>query len=174
MPISDGTATPRSVVDGIIIHAAHKHWALGEFGPCLIVVWRGNVTEEALLQINERIWDLTQRRPGNCAFVTVIERDSPPPTAPLRKLAMAGLTRPGDALRCKVAVIEGNELRSALVRAILTGMALLRPQAQPTKFFKDTQDMARWVASQLTAGEAVDLDKEVVRAAEVVRNQMPT
>ena len=171
MAISDEIATPPRAVEGIVIHAAQKQWALGEFGPCLIVVWRGNVTEEALLFINERIWDLTQRRPGDCAFVTVIERNSPPPNAPLRKLAMAGLTRPGNALTCKVAVIEGNELRSALVRAILTGMALLRTQAQPTKFFKDTQEMSTWVKSQLK--DSPDLDKEIVRAAEVIRNEMP-
>jgi hypothetical protein len=171
MAISDDVAQPRKDVDGVTIHAAHKGWALGELGPCLIVVWRGNVTEEALLFINERIWDLTQRRPSNCAFVTVIERGSPPPNGPMRKLAMAGLTRPGEALRCKVAVIEGNELRATLVRAILTGMALLRTQAQPTKFFKDTQEMARWVASHLN--DSGNLHQEIVRAAEVVRNQMP-
>jgi hypothetical protein len=165
----DVTAPPRSV-EGVVIHAAHKDWALGETGPLMVVVWRGQPTEQALLHVNERIWEITQRRPGDCAFITIIERNSPAPSAPLRKLAMEGLTRPGKALSCKVAVIEGHELRNALTRAVLTGMALLRPQDQPTKFFKNTQEMASWVKNQLPAsGEP---EQEIVRVVEVVRNQM--
>jgi hypothetical protein len=169
MAISDdvGVEPPRAV-DGVVIHAAHTYWALGEIGPLLIVVWRGQPTEPALLEVNERIWDITQRRSGNCAFITIIERNSPAPPAPLRKLAMTGLTRPGSALSCKVAVIEGNELRNALTRAVLTGMVLLRPQVQPTKFFKNTQEMSLWVKAQLP--QANELDREIVRAVEVVRN----
>src|SRR5262245_1952474 len=167
----DDVAEPPRSVDGVVIYAAESHWALGEVGPLLIVVWRGKVTEPAMLLVNERIWDITQRRPGNCAFVTIVERTSPPPTAPLRKLAVTGFSRPGKALTCKIAVVEGNELKAALSRAVLTGMALLRPQDQPTKFAKDTEEASLWVKAQL--GDTGDLDKEIVRAVEVVRNQMP-
>jgi len=166
----DVPSEPRSV-DGIVLYAAQKHWAMGELGPCLMVVWRGVAAENELLQINERIWDLTQRRPGNCVFINVIEPRSPTPSAAVRKLAMEGLSRPGKALGCKVAVIEGHELRSALARAVLTGMMLLRPQDQPTKFFKDTRGMSQWVKKQLQ--DPGELDEQIVRSIEVIRSQMP-
>ncbi len=171
MAISDDVPHEPRTVDGIVLYVAHKHWAMGEFGPCLMVVWRGTAAEDALLQINERIWDLTQRRPGKCVFINVIEPKSPTPSAAVRKLAMEGLSRPGKALACKVAVIEGHELRSALARAVLTGMMLLRPQDQPTKFFKDTREMSQWVKKQLQ--DAEDLDEKIVRSIEIIRSQMP-
>jgi hypothetical protein len=161
-------------LDGLALHALHPHWAMGEIGPLLIVIWRGNVTEEALRQINERVWNLTQQRPGACAYINVIERNSPPPSAPLRKIAMEGLSKPGKALTCLGAVFEGNEFRSALVRAVMTGMALLRPQGQPTKFFKNTQEMAVWVSGQLrNAGVDVNAN-DIGRACEHIRSKMPT
>jgi hypothetical protein len=170
MATSDGVSSGPRTVDGVAVHAAHKAWAMGELGPFLMVIWRGLATQEAVLQINERIGDLTQRLPGKCVYINVIEPRSPTPPAPVRKLAMEGLSRPG--LGCKVAVIEGHELRAALVRAILTGMALLRREEQPTKWFKNTREMSLWVKNQLH--DAGDLDQQIVRAAEVIRNQMPT
>ena len=172
MEVSGDFTSP--AVEGMIVHALHAHWALGELGPCLIVIWRGVVTEEALRVINARIWDMTQARPGRFAYINVIERNSPAPSAPLRKLAMEGLARPGAAMTCKCAVIEGNEFRSAMVRAVMTGMALLRTQDQPTKFFKTTQEMAVWVASHLReAGAEID-GRAIARGCEQLRGQMPS
>jgi hypothetical protein len=165
------SAEPR-VIDGVEIHVADNEWAMGELPPCLIVVWRGAVTEERTLKINERIWAMTQRYSEKCAYINVIERNSPPPSPAVRKLAMQGMNRPGKALGCMVAAIEGNELRSAFVRAILTGMALLRPQQQPTKFFKNTAELARWVTSHLASRGADIAETEIVRAAEVIRSQI--
>lgn len=171
MQVSDDLTSP--AVEGMIVHALHSHWALGELGPCLIVVWRGVVTEEALRVINARIWEITQTRPRKCAYINVIERNSPAPSAPLRKLAMEGLSRPGTSLGFKCAVIEGNEFRSAMVRAVMTGMALLRPQDQPTKFFKTTQEMAVWLAGHLREAGA-DIDgRTITRGCEHLRSQMP-
>ncbi len=168
------SSTEPRVVDGVVIHIADNEWAMGELDPCLIVVWRGAVTEDRTLQINERLWELTQRHPGKCAYINVIERNSPPPSPAVRKLAMQGMNRPGKALSCMVAAIEGNELRSAFVRAILTGMALLRPQQQPTKFFKNTAELAHWVTNLLGGAGVTIADAEIVRAAEVIRGQIRT
>lgn len=168
MPVSDDPVQPPQA-DGLVIHAADREWAMSEFGPCLIVVWRGPVTEERLTLINDRIWRLSQDRPGACTYLNVIEPTSPPPTAPLRKMSMEGISRPGKALTCIAAVLEGNELRLALVRAIMTGMALLRPRGQSTKFFKATHEMAVWVGNQLrTAGTTIE-SEAIVRACEQTR-----
>lgn len=171
MAISDDPAQSH---DDVVIHSLHRDWALGEYGPCLIVIWRGKVTEEALLVINAQIWSSTQARPGQVAYINVIEPNSPPPSAPLRKLVMEGLSRPGKALNCKSAVVEGNEFRSALVRAVMTGLALLRPQEIPTKFFKNLPELAVWLQAQMrTGGVEVD-DNGIVRACEYIRSKMPT
>ena len=47
------TDTPSKMVDGVIVHAATKDWAMGEeIGPCLIVIWRGIVSDSAVGRIN--------------------------------------------------------------------------------------------------------------------------
>ena len=53
MAMSDEVKQPPYIIDGVTIHAAHKHWAMGELGPCVIVIWRGMVTEEAFLHIKQ-------------------------------------------------------------------------------------------------------------------------
>lgn len=169
MPVSDDVVHPEHV-DGLVVHAADHEWAMSELGPCLIVVWRGPVTEERLRLINERLWNLSQARPGACTYLNVIEPTSPAPNGPLRKMSMEGIARPGKALTCIAAVLEGNELRLAMVRAVMTGMALLRPRGQSTKFFKTTSDMAGWVVNQLrAAGAAIESDA-IVRACEETRS----
>ena len=169
MPVSDDHAKPPHV-DGLVIHASDHEWAMTELGPCLIVVWRGPVTEARLKLINERIWNLSQARPGACTYLNVIEPSSPAPNGPLRKMSMEGISRPGKALTCIAAVLEGNELRLAMVRAVMTGMALLRPRGQSTKFFKATGDMAAWVVNQLRAAGAVIESDAIVRACEHTRS----
>jgi len=171
MTLPNDTEGSRPPVDGLVVHDAYPHWGMAEFGPCLIVVWRGNVTEEALRKIGERISLLAAQRPGHCTYLNVIERNSPPPTPPLRKIAMADIARPGKALTCIGAVIEGNEFRAALVRAIMTGMTLLRPAGQPAKFFKTVQEMSRWVQGQLP--DVANLDGQIVLAVEFLRAQLP-
>lgn len=169
MAKSDDVET--QVVDGVAIQAAQHDWAMGVFGPLLIIVWRGQPTETAALQINDRIWELTQHRPSGTAYINVIERGAPAPPPAVRKLVMAGIARCGTAITCKCAVIEGNEIRSVFVRAILTSMELLRSRQQPTKFLKTTREMSEWVTKQLPeSGVSAD---EIVRAAEVIRSQMP-
>src|SRR5688572_8899686 len=113
----------QDVEQQVVIHSATDAWGMAEFGPCLFVIWRGVVTEAALGHVNERILQLTGQRPGNCAYINVIEKTSPRPSAQTRRLAMAGVAKAGKALSCMAAVIEGNELQMTVVRAILTGMA---------------------------------------------------
>ena len=72
---------------------------------------------------------------------------------------MAGLAKPGKALSCMVAVIEGHELRLTVVQAILTGMALLRSQGQPTKFFQNTQEMSLWVKTSCSRWRPVLIER---------------
>ena len=168
----DNADTPARTVDGVVIYAAERTFAMGRMGPCLIVVWRGQPTAAAVSQINPQILDLVRERPRECVYINVIEHGSPSPPSPVRKLVMQGIAAAGDALPCKCAVMEGNELRLVLVRAVLTSMELLRSRQQPTKFFKTTQEMSVWVKKQLP-NAIPNLDQEIVRAAEVIRKQIP-
>jgi len=148
---------------------ADKDWAMGLLaGALLIVVCRGPLSEAAIGEINERLLALTQERPGQCAYICVIEPSSPPPAGPARRLAITGVSRLGRTLACTAAVIEGNQFRSTLVRAILTGNAMVRPPAQPSKYFKNTEEMSVWVKKMVPQAGA-----DIVPSVEVIRQRMP-
>lgn len=167
--LAGDTRGDHQLEEHLTIHALYSGWAMAELDACLIVIWRGVVTQAALRRINVEILRLAKLQPGTCAYVNVIEKASPHPAGPERKLAIEGVARPGKSLACMAAVIEGNELRSTVVRAIITGMMLLLPRRQPTKLFKTTNKMAAWVRSQISSVRA----SELVRAIEILRNKMP-
>ena len=148
---------------------ADKDWAMGTLGALLIVVCRGTLTEAAVNQINTRLLELTQGRPAACGYICVIEKSSPPPKGPVRRLAIDGVSRLGKNLACTAAVVEGNDFRSTLVRAILTGNAMVRPPAQPSKYFKNTHEMSVWIEQRVAKASADD----IVHAVEMIRQRMP-
>lgn len=160
---------PDHQADQVTVLNANKDWAIGIQGGLLIVIFRGQLTEAAIGEVNERLLKLTQERPERCAYICVIERNSPPPAGPVRRLAINGLSRLGKSLTCSAAVMEGNDLRSTLVRAILTGNAMVRPSAQPSKYFKNTDEMSVWVKKMVA-----DATSDIVGAVETLRQRMPT
>lgn len=123
--------------------------SLGEQDRCLFVVWRQQPTR-LMFDLRHRVLaELATRHSGQCGYCELIEPTSKPPTDELRKVAVEVFRRLGRDLSCVGFVMEGNELRTALVRTILTGMTFLVPQMQPSKVFKRLTDAAGWIRPQL-------------------------
>jgi hypothetical protein len=65
-------------------------------------------------------------------------------------------------------VLEGDQMKSALNRAILTTMMFFVKQLQPTKIFKHAADAARWVKPLVQASDA-RFETELTAAVEELR-----
>jgi hypothetical protein len=142
--------------------------SLGERERCLFVVWRQQPTR-AMFDLRHRaLTDLATRHRGKCAYVEVIEPTSKPPTDELRKVAVEIFRKLGRDVSCVGFIMEGNVLRTALVRAILTGMTFLVPQMQPSKVFKRIGDAATWMRPQIGATEP-DFDTRFAAAFDYLR-----
>ncbi|MEO6771683.1 MAG: hypothetical protein ABI467_01510 [Kofleriaceae bacterium] len=142
--------------------------SLGELDRCLLVVWRQQPTR-AMFDLRHRaLTDLASRHAGQCAYVELIESTSKPPPDELRKVAVEVFRKLGNAVSCVGFVMEGNELRTALVRAILTGMTFLVPQMQPSKVFKRAAAAAAWVRPQLGGAEP-ELETRLTAAIDYLR-----
>lgn len=123
--------------------------SLGEQDRCLFVVWRQQPTR-AMFDLRHRaLTELAARHKGQCGYVELIESTSKPPPDELRKVAVEIFRKLGRDVSCVGFVMEGNELRTALVRAILTGMTFLVQQMQPSKVFKRLGDAATWLRPQI-------------------------
>jgi hypothetical protein len=119
--------------------------AMGEVDNCVAVVWRAQPTPESFRTRNTFLLDLAARAAGKCALVELIEANAKPPSQETRRVAMEVFKKLGPDLSAIGFVLEGSEMRSALIRAVLTGMMFFVKQLQPTKVFKRQEDMTSWV-----------------------------
>lgn len=142
-------------------------YALGECERCLLVVWKQQPTREAFERRDAALVDLAGRLAERCAYLEVIESDSKPPPSSLRKEAVQVFPKVGKAVTCVGACVDGTQVRSAFVRAILAGMMFLIPQFPPAKVFKRVGDMAEWARQRV--GMDAGLERNVEAAFEYLR-----
>jgi hypothetical protein len=119
--------------------------AIGEIDNCVAVVWRAQPTPEEFRTRNQFLLDLAGRAKGKCALVEVVEENAKPGSTDARRAAMEVFGKLGPDLAAIGFVLEGTQLRSSFIRAMLTGMMFFVKQLQPTKIFKHVEDMTSWV-----------------------------
>lgn len=142
-------------------------WAMGELDGCLAVVWRAQPTQEAFRKRNQIIEELAKSHPKRCALVEIVEETSKPPDDQTRRVAMEVFKHVGADLAAIAMVLEGNQMRAAVNRAILTSMTFFVKQLQPTKIFKHASDAARWARPLMRQTDA--FEKDLLEALEDVR-----
>ena len=166
------TLVSSPAASSVRIYVAENGSALGEADQCLIAVTRGELTQKLAEQQERALINLANRYPGNCAYISVIEVTAPPPPSELRAQSMQVFRSLGDKVSCIGVVIEGTELRSALIRAVLTGMTMFVPKMPPTRICRDHKDAAKWVVQKTFPGK-VDLEHRLTSAIEVIRSKIP-
>jgi hypothetical protein len=158
--------------DSLRVLALHRDYAFGEQDGCLIVVWRGQPTEESYEERGRFMADLVGRLRGRCAVIDVVEPSSKPPSPAARKVVARLMKEVGDAVSGAAIVVEGNELRSALVRAVLAGMQLLIRLDHPIRVDKDPLRAAEWARERMQSKDAT-LAKRLVESIETLRARIP-
>ncbi|MBX3160051.1 MAG: hypothetical protein KF773_29045 [Deltaproteobacteria bacterium] len=153
---------------GLAVLETNTIYTMGECEQCLLVVWRLQPTKAAFDRRDAALVDLAARFPERCAYLEVIESESKPPPGDLRKAAVDVFPRLGKNLACVGACIDGTQVRSAFVRAILAGMTFLMPRFQPAKVFKRVGDMAEWARGFV--GKDAELEKKVGAAFAYLRS----
>ena len=162
-PVGSGSEPPA----GLRVVESSPIYSLGEFERCIIVDWRLSPTEREFDSRNAALVALAERHPGACACLEIIEPGSKPPPSPLRKYGMEGYRKLGANLCCVAVVVHGTEMRTALIRAVLTGMTFLIPQFQPARVFKDIEAAGRWMRPRL--GMDAEFDRRLLAAGEFLR-----
>jgi hypothetical protein len=98
-------------------------FAIGRYGPCAIVIWRGETTEAAVRCLRETVWSITADRHVPAVLAVVQTLADPPGSA-----ARAEFGRVADDLARShgwlSSVHEGDGFFAAVVRAVTTGLLL--------------------------------------------------
>ncbi len=124
-------------------------WAMGEVNNCLAVVWADQPDGEMMRRRATALEDLCRRHPGSSALVEIVESTSKPPSDATRKIAMEVFRQLANDLSAIAFVVEGSEVRTAITRAVITGMLFFVRQMQPSRVFKRPADMMEWVGHRI-------------------------
>jgi hypothetical protein len=145
--------------------------ALAVVGRVMLVLWRRTPTAERMRLLTRVTERMLADFPDGFWQIQVIEPTSAPPASEQRKQSSQLLDRMKGAARAIAFVIEGDDARTAIVRTILRGMALLSRGAIPKHFFKDESSARHWIAEQL-ALTAPQL-REIERSFANMRRALP-
>lgn len=158
--------------DTLRILKVDRDYAFGEQSGCLFVIWRGQPTEASYGERARFMLDLAGRRPGRCGVIEVIEPTSKAPSPAARNVIAQSMREVGKNLAGMASVVEGNELRATLVRAVLAGMQLLVRGEQPLRVDKDLLRAAEWLCEMMQANDTA-LPARLVGGVEKLRAEIP-
>lgn len=136
------------------ISVQDEAFALAAVGRVLLVLWRGAPTTARL----ELLAGMTERmiaaHPDGFFELQVIEPSSPPPDSKVRQGSAAVLRRMGGVARGIAFVVEGDSVRSGIVRTILRALSLLSRSAVPQRFYAELPRALEWAEQELRLSEA--------------------
>jgi hypothetical protein len=105
-------------------------YAFGSWRNVFIVLWRGDTTIQAVRQLARECERFRELFPDGMFLFTIILPDATPPPGPVRG-ALAAFLKSADYIRASAVVMEGNSIRAALVRGVVTGLTMLARQPFP-------------------------------------------
>jgi hypothetical protein len=100
----------------------------------IIEIWRGVPTVEGVEGMISACEQVIAQYPKDTTFIAVLERTSPPPTEPVRKVLARWSSDVVPRMAVAALVSEGSSFRSAIVRGVGVALTLLAPHRIPFKF----------------------------------------
>lgn len=163
-----GETSAPGAPDGLRMIENSSVCVMAEYERCILTVWHAQATSDAFAKRHQNLIELAARYPGRCAYIEVIEPESKAPSDADRKTAVEAFKKLGKDLAAVCFVVDGPQMRAALVRTVLTGMTFLLPQMQPSKVFKRVSDAVEWIKPRMAADDPAFTSK-VVAAFEYLR-----
>jgi hypothetical protein len=121
----------------------------------ILTIWRGAVTLPAAKQQSEICRTLYTDRNAN-TLLAVIEATSPPPEGPVRRELANWSSELAVNLKSVVAVAEGGNMRSAIVRSVGLALSIMFPHKVPFKFVSRVEDGVRFLVPHIAAEDGKD------------------
>jgi hypothetical protein len=141
---------------------------MGEIGTISVAIWRGGVTRERFEAQRLGLGRLVAAHPAGIGFLCIVEPTAIPPDDDMRRASadMVAIHRPH--LRYVACVIEGDSIRSAIIRNILTLMRNLVTGKLAYGFVASVPEAVKQLGEHLALGDPTDL----VAAVEVLRSHL--
>lgn len=161
-------AIPAPAVSLTIINRNRQH-SLAIWGPVVIDVWHGAFTTPEHRKTIEACERVIADNPQGGLFLSIVERDSPPPDEAARAQLARWSRDTVPRLAAAAIVAAGGGFRAALVRGVGVALTALMPHRVPFKFFGTVDEGCYYIAQKLPreAGGVAALREavETLRAA---------
>ncbi len=138
---------------------------------CMIVD-NGRAAPSAYSVPETELNKLVARYGANCGILTVIPADATQPSEEARAAINGCLERNAHNLKGVVWVVEGRGFASAVVRATLTTMGLVRRKMQTWKVVDNVEEGLGWLSTRVTMHGDVEL-QDALRAMAEIRAPKP-
>lgn len=132
-----------------MISVQDEAFAVASVGRVLLVLWRGSPTAARLQLLSGVTERMIAAHPQGFFELQIIERTSPPPDSAVRQASAAMLRRMGGTARGIAFVIEGDTMRTTIVRTILRTLAAVSSDAVPQRFYAELPGALAWAAQEL-------------------------
>jgi hypothetical protein len=134
---------------------------MADCGAVCLALWRQKSTRERFERQRFALDEMVRQKPGEIAFVLVIEKSSEPPEEDVRRDSAAMISRHGANLKGVACVIEGGGFRSSITRSVLSGIVLFSRNKAPIKMFATVAEASAWVDSIVPIGSPQRFTREV-------------
>jgi hypothetical protein len=153
------------------IHVASADHIVATWRNVVLLIWRRETTVEGV-SAARRIYDeLAAVCPGGVLLMTIVEEKAPAPSADARKDLARFLSNCSGRMILSAVVHEGAGFQAAMVRSVVTGLALVARLPYPHKVFATVAEAEAWfrasspMARAWQEGVMVDVSNEVRQRA---------
>lgn len=136
---------------------------VGSFRNLSMWVWRAEVTPLIVSEVRRCMVGIAKQHPSGMGGFTVVHREAKVPSDDLRKQITKMRREVATSMRGGAIVYEGDGLRGALVRGVVTGLMLLAPEIYPHSVVGTIPDGIGFLQKKLGAQcpDAAELDRAV-------------
>ena len=122
--------------------------AIGSHDNVLIIVWNQMPTMEAFGLVESATADLIERNvSGIGLLIVIVENNDKPPPQSVRRRNAELVARYEGKIWAMARVIEGDGLKTGVVRFVLSTMDLLSSSSMKEKTVEDVGDAVKWLHS---------------------------
>lgn len=125
--VADVTDYTSLVIDGAVLH-----------------VWRQNTITGAS-HLHQAINLASDQAGGPVPVLIVVEPDTPPPTADVRREIASVMQQVDGQVRMSALAFEGSGFGAAMARSVVTGLSLLARHSYPYKVFATVEHALLWM-----------------------------
>jgi hypothetical protein len=156
----------------LVLHIADDAWAIATYGPCIIVVWRGQPTRRRIEAGFVTLRAHAEAVGAPVHIIVVIEDGSPAPGADDLPLVHDAFESVADRVATAVAVMETQDPAARDVKVAAEAVSGTMAPRIVTKLCFDTAEACAWLAPRRTRADSPPDRRALERIIERVRGSI--